>query len=57
MTKITEVNKMRLYNFQKLFTNVFGFSETEKFNKDHLMIEFYNSARICAKDFPGNIIY
>ncbi|CDW86308.1 UNKNOWN [Stylonychia lemnae] len=55
MTKITEVNKMRLYNFIKIFQSILGFTETPKFGKDHLTVEFYNSARLYAKDMPGNI--
>ena len=39
-----------------MFVEVFGLKETGYFGKDHLMIDFYNSARISAKDFPGKII-
>lgn len=53
MTKITEINKMRLYNFTRLFQDTFGFMESKNFTKDHLMLEFYNASRLCFKDMPG----
>ena len=53
MTKITEVNKMRMFNFVKIFQELLGFPETPKFGKDHLILEFYNSARLCYKAMPG----
>ncbi len=56
MTKITEINKMRLYNFIQLFQGTLGFKEYPKFGKDHLSIEFYNASRLYAKDYPGNYL-